>query len=279
TQRGGPSTGLPTKQEQSDLNAMVYGTHGEIPKIVIAPASIEDCFYDTIESFNLSEEYQVPVILMTDLQLSLGKQSCETLDLDKVKISRGKLTRDLPELETNQLFKRYELTEDGVSPRVIPGDKNGIHHVTGVEHDETGRPSESAVNRKKMMDKRLSKLDNMLIRDAVRADAPHEEADLLVIGMGSTGGTIDEARTRLDKDGHTINHITIRQIHPFPTDLVNSYMQSAKKVVVLENNATAQLASQVKLHVGQAEKIHSLLKYDGNPFLPSEVYKACKELV
>ncbi|CAH1197740.1 2-oxoglutarate oxidoreductase subunit KorA [Paenibacillus plantiphilus] len=278
TQRGGPSTGLPTKQEQSDLNAMVYGTHGEIPKIVIAPASIEDCFYDTIEAFNLAEQYQVPVIIMTDLQLSLGKQSCEALELDKIAINRGKLVRELPELETHQLFKRYELTEDGVSPRVIPGDKGGLHHVTGVEHDETGRPSENSLNRLKMMDKRLTKLNGMLIRDAVRADAPHAAADILIIGMGSTGGTIDEARTRLEKDGLKTNHITIRQIHPFPTDLVKSYMDSAKKVVVLENNATAQLASQVKLYVGQAEKISSVLKYDGNPFLPSEVYKACKEL-
>lgn len=278
TQRGGPSTGLPTKQEQSDLNSMVYGTHGEIPKIVIAPASIEDCFYDTIEAFNLAEQYQVPVIIMTDLQLSLGKQSCEPLELDKIAINRGKLVRELPELETHQLFKRYEFTEDGVSPRVIPGDKGGLHHVTGVEHDETGRPSENSVNRQKMMDKRLNKLNGMLIRDAVRADAPHADADILVIGMGSTGGTIDEARTRLAQDGLNTNHITIRQIHPFPTGLVKSYMDNAKKVVILENNATAQLAAQVKLHVGQADKISSVLKYDGNPFLPSEVYKACKEL-
>jgi len=279
TQRGGPSTGLPTKQEQSDLNAMVYGTHGEIPKIVIAPASIEDCFYDTIEAFNLAEQYQVPVIVMTDLQLSLGKQSCEMLKLDEVPIHRGKLVRDLPELQQNELFKRYELTEDGVSPRVLPGDKYGLHHVTGVEHDETGRPSESAVNRQKMMDKRLTKLDGLNVRDAIRIDAPHDQADLLVVGMGSTGGTIDEARSRLEADGLTTNHITIRQIHPFPTALVAAEMAKAKKVIVLENNATGQLASQVKLYAGGADKIESVLKYDGNPFLPSEVYKACKELI
>jgi len=279
TQRGGPSTGLPTKQEQSDLNAMVYGTHGEIPKIVIAPASIEDCFYDTIEAFNLAEQYQVPVIIMTDLQLSLGKQSCDMLKLDELPINRGKLVRDLPELQQNELFKRYELTEDGVSPRVIPGDKYGLHHVTGVEHDETGRPSENSVNRQKMMDKRLTKLDGLTIRDAIRIDAPHDQADLLVVGMGSTGGTIDEARGRLEADGLATNHITIRQIHPFPTALVAAEMAKAKKVIVLENNATGQLASQVKLYAGGADKIESVLKYDGNPFLPSEVYKACKELI
>ncbi|MGO4543955.1 2-oxoacid:acceptor oxidoreductase subunit alpha [Paenibacillus sp. 2TAB23] len=278
TQRGGPSTGLPTKQEQSDLNAMVYGTHGEIPKIVIAPASIEDCFFDTIESFNLAEEYQVPVILMTDLQLSLGKQSCEPFDYDKIEIKRGKLVENVPELEGHDLFKRYELTEDGVSPRVLPGEKGGLHHVTGVEHDETGRPSENATNRLNMMDKRLNKLNDVYIRDAIRIDAPHETPEQLIIGMGSTGGTIDEARSMLAEDGLTTNHITIRQIHPFPTKLLLPYLQSANKVIVIENNATGQLAAQIKMNAGFAEKIESLLKYDGNPFLPSDIYKACKEL-
>ncbi|GBG09674.1 2-oxoglutarate ferredoxin oxidoreductase subunit alpha [Paenibacillus agaridevorans] len=276
TQRGGPSTGLPTKQEQSDLNAMVYGTHGEIPKIVIAPASIEDCFYDMVEAFNLSEEYQVPVIVMTDLQLSLGKQSCEMLDFSKVEINRGKLVKETPPLEGHELFKRYELTEDGISPRVLPGAKGGLHHVTGVEHDEVGRPSENANNRRKMMDKRLGKLNGLQVRDALRIDAPHENPDLLVIGMGSTGGTIDAARTKLQEDGLTSNHITIRQIHPFPTEALTPYLQSAKRVVVIENNATAQLASQVKMYAGFGDKIKSLLKYDGNPFLPLEVYQACK---
>ncbi|MGG4034567.1 2-oxoacid:acceptor oxidoreductase subunit alpha [Paenibacillus cisolokensis] len=278
TQRGGPSTGLPTKQEQSDLNAMVYGTHGEIPKLVIAPASIEDCFYDTIEAFNMAEKYQVPVIVMTDLQLSLGKQSCEMLDYEKIPIERGKLVKDAPPLEPNELFKRYEFTEDGVSPRVLPGEKYGLHHVTGVEHDEVGRPSENAQNRQKMMDKRLKKLKGVYIREAIRVDAPHEAPDLLMIGMGSTGGTIDEARRRLAADGVTSNHVTVRQIHPFPADLLLPYLKSAKRIVVLENNATAQLAAQIKLHCGFADNIRSILKYDGTPFLPSEVYKACKEL-
>lgn len=278
TQRGGPSTGLPTKQEQSDLNAMVYGTHGEIPKVVVAPASIEDCFYDMIEAFNVAEQYQVPVIVMTDLQLSLGKQSCEMLDYDQIVIKRGKLVEEVPVSEDNELFKRYELTEDGVSPRVLPGVKGGIHHVTGVEHDETGRPSESTTNRKNMMDKRLKKLNSLQFRDAIRVDAPYEQADLLIIGMGSTGGTIDEARCRLEADGLKTNHVTIRLIAPFPTDLLTPYLNSAKRVVVLENNATAQLASQIKMHAGYADKIHNVLKYDGSPFLPTEVYKACKEL-
>lgn len=278
TQRGGPSTGLPTKQEQSDINAMIYGTHGEIPKIVIAPSTIEECFYDTVEAFNLAEEYQCPVIVLTDLQLSLGKQSSELLDYNKISINRGKLVHELELAEPNTMFKRYEFTEDGISLRVLPGTKYGIHHVTGVEHDQTGRPNEGTDNRKKMMDKRLRKLTNVKVTNPIHVDAPHEEPDVLIIGIGSTGGTIDEARGRLDKDGLKTNHITVRLLNPFPAEELRPYMEKAKTVVVVENNATAQLANLIKLHVGFADKIKNLLKYNGNPFLPSEIYQEVKEL-
>jgi len=279
TMRGGPSTGLPTKYEQSDIMQLIYGTHGEIPKVVLAPSTIEECFYDTIEAFNIAEEYQVPVIIATDMQLSLGKQTCEPLDFDRIEIRRGKLLRELPPLESGEMFKRYAFTEDGVSPRVLPGTKYGIHHTTGVEHGETGSPSEHPVNRRKMMDKRLGKIRHLRIRDAVKADAPHETPDLLIIDMGSTGGTVEEVRTRLAAEGITTNHLTVRQLHPFPTELVQPHLEKAKRVVVIENNGTGQLASLVRMHAGQHGKIRSMLKYDGTPFLPHEVEKGCKELI
>lgn len=278
TQRGGPSTGLPTKQEQSDINALIYGTHGEIPKIVIAPSSIEECFYDTIEAFNLADKYQVPVILATDLQLSLGKQSCEMLDYNKIVIDRGYVVKDIPDREDGSMFNRYAFTENGISPRVLPGEKNGIHHVTGVEHDEAGRPSESTINRKKMMDKRLRKLNKLQVTNPIHLQAPHAEPDILVIGMGSTGGTIDQARTRLDSDGIKTNHMTVRLLHPFPVEEVLPQIKKAKKVLVLENNATGQLANLIKQNIGYHDKIVNVLKYDGNPFLPSEVYNECKNV-
>lgn len=279
TQRGGPSTGLPTKQEQSDLMAMIYGTHGEIPKIVLAPSTVEEAFYDTAEAFNLAEEYQCPVIVLSDLQLSLGKQTVEPLDFNKVEIRRGKLVKgDVPATEGGAYFKRYEVTADGVSPRVIPGMKNGIHHVTGVEHDETGKPSESAANRIAQMDKRFRKVENIRFNTPVYKNAPHEDADVLIVGFNSTRGAIEEAMLRLQNDGVKVNHAQIRLIHPFPTDEVLPLVRSAKKVVVVENNATGQLANIMKMNVGHAEKIVKHVKYDGNPFLPHEVYTKVKEL-
>lgn len=279
TQRGGPSTGLPTKQEQSDINAMIYGTHGEIPKIVLAPSTVEDCFYDTIAAFNLAEIYQCPVIIMTDLSLSLGKQTAEVLDYNKININRGKIIKGgLEPLEDNELFKRYSLTEDHISPRPIPGTKNGIHHVTGVEHSEFGRPSEDPVNRNDMMGKRLHKLDDLDMSPFVHARTKHKQADLLFIGINSTYGSIGEAIGRLEEESISCNHIQIRILNPFPMQLLLSEIKKAKKVIIVENNATAQLANLVKLNCGNADKIHSILKYDGNPFSPSEICKKVKEL-
>lgn len=281
TQRGGPSTGLPTKQEQSDLMQMIYGTHGEIPKVVIAPSTVEEAFYDMIEALNIAEEYQCPVILLSDLQLSLGKQTVEPLDYSKIDIRRGKydINTELPELSGKENFKRYEVTEDGVSPRVVPGMKHGIHHVTGVEHAETGKPSESTDNRIAQMDKRMRKLDRLAFNQPVYKDTKFEESELLLVGFNSTRGAIEEAKMRLEKDGHKVNHAHIRLIHPFPVDELKPLMESANKVLVVENNATGQLANIMKMNVGYAEKIVNLTKYNGNPFLPSEIYNKSKELL
>ncbi|KPL61063.1 2-oxoacid:acceptor oxidoreductase subunit alpha [Rossellomorea vietnamensis] len=281
TQRGGPSTGLPTKQEQSDLMAMIYGTHGEIPKVVLAPSTVQEAFYDTVEAFNLAEEYQCPVIILSDLQLSLGKQTVEPLDYSKVEIRRGKLASnesELEELEPKKYYKRFEVTEDGVSPRVIPGMKNGIHHVTGVEHDETGKPSESPQNRQAQMDKRMRKLDKINFNNPIHTHATHEEADLLLVGFNSTRGVIEEAMSRLEADGLKVNHAHVRLIHPFPADELEPLMQTAKKVVVIENNATGQLANIIKMNVGYGNKIVKMTKYDGTPYLPNEIHSRCKEL-
>ncbi|MEB7723353.1 MULTISPECIES: 2-oxoacid:acceptor oxidoreductase subunit alpha [Mammaliicoccus] len=280
TQRGGPSTGLPTKQEQSDLMQMIYGTHGDIPKIVLAPTSASDAFYLTVEAFNLAEEYQCPVILLSDLQLSLGKQTVESLDYDKVEIRRGALVEgDLEAQEDKAYFKRYALTDSGVSPRVLPGTKGGIHHVTGVEHNEEGKPSESAENRQKQMDKRMRKTAQLLIDEPVESNEKYDEADILYVGFISTAGAIDEAISRLDHQGAKVNHIQIRQLHPFPSDVVQEAFNKAKKVVVAEHNYQGQLSNIIKMNINHQNKIINQTKYDGTPFLPHEIEDKALEIV
>lgn len=262
--------------------AMIYSTHGDIPKIVMTPSTVEEAFYDTVEAFNLAEEYQCPVILVTDLALSLGKQTVEPLDYNRVEIRRGalKLGEELPERIDGTYYKRYEVTDSGVSNRVIPGMKNGIHHVTGVEHDETGKPSESPENRIAQMDKRLRKLADLpnTFKNPLHVHAEHQEADILVVGVNSTRGTIEEAMPRLEADGIKVNHAQIRLLHPFPADALKQQIAKAKKVIVVENNATAQLANIIKMNVGDVQ-IEHVLKYDGNPFLPGELHQICKKKV
>ncbi len=279
-QRGGPSTGLPTKNEQSDFNAALYGSHGEIPKIVIAPHTVEDAFYDTVQAFNLADQYQCPVIILTDLALGMGKQTVDPFDYSRISIDRGKFlaNEELPELETS-MFKRFELTEDGISPRVIPGQKNGIHHVTGVEHAEDGRPSESPTNRQNMMEKRLNKVTSVDFNNPIIANAPHDSADALLLGIGSSQGVITEAIDRLEKDGLKVNQVHLRLVSPFPKAELKAEMDKAKKVIVIESNGTGQIANLIKLQVGMADKVESLLKYDGTPFLPSQIYNGCKGLI
>ncbi|TDL95349.1 2-oxoacid:acceptor oxidoreductase subunit alpha [Macrococcus brunensis] len=268
TMRGGPSTGLPTKQEQSDLMQMIYGTHGDIPKIVIAPTTVEDAFYLSMEAFNLAEEYQCPVILLSDLQLSLGKQTVPELDYNRIDIRRGNIVSDVPDAETKDYFKRYEVTETGVSPRTLPGTKNGIHHVTGVEHAEDGKPSESPVNRIKQMEKRMRKIEALKIEQPVVESGGHADADILVIGFISTHGAIEEAMMRTDLK---VNHMQIRQLHPFPTEEVQSALDKAKKVIVAENNYQGQLAQIIRMNTQHQNKITSFVKYDGTPFLPHDI--------
>lgn len=280
TQRGGPSTGLPTKQEQSDLMQMIYGTHGDIPKIVLAPTSASDAFYLTVEAFNLAEEYQCPVILLSDLQLSLGKQTVESLDYSKVEIRRGALVEgDLEKQEDKAYFKRYALTDSGISPRILPGTIGGIHHVTGVEHDEEGKPSESAENRQKQMDKRMRKTAQLLINEPVESNEKYEEADILYVGFISTAGAIEEAISRLDKQNVKVNHIQIRQLHPFPSDVVQEAFNKAKKVVVAEHNYQGQLSNIIKMNINHQNNIINQTKYDGTPFLPHEIEDKALEIV
>ena len=273
TQRGGPSTGLPTKEEQSDLMQMIYGTHGDIPKIVVAPTDAEDSFYLTVEAFNLAEEYQCPVIILSDLQLALGKQTVEQLDFSRVEIKRGELLQsDIERDEDDKsYFKRYALTASGVSPRPIPGVKGGTHHVTGVEHSPEGKPSESAQNRQEQMDKRMRKTEKLLINEPVIDDQPYDEADILYIGFISTKGAIQEGKARLEDEGIKVNHLQIKQLHPFPTQIVQEAVDKAKKVVVVEHNYQGQLANILKMNVNVHQKLINQTKYDGTPFLPHEI--------
>lgn len=272
-QRGGPATGLPTKTEQSDINEMIYGSHGEIPRIVITPTTIDETFYFIQHAYNLAEKYQCPVIVGTDMFIGMSKKSIEDLDFNQVKIDRGELIidEDLQKLDIG-MFKRYDLnTETGVSPRSIPGQKKGRYVALGNEHDETGFETEDKELRKKMMDKRMNKLDHFDPSDLGVYYSGEEQVDKLIIGFGSTYGQIDEAYKKLKEKGGNVAHLQLRILHPFPTNKVKEIVGKSKNLIVIDNNATGQLRQLIQREINVHEKISSVLKYDGDPFTVEEI--------
>lgn len=271
-QRAGPSTGMPTKHEQSDLFEMVHGSHGDLPRIVLAPVTVEDCFYGAVEAFNLADCFQTPVILALDLALGLGKQTVDTLDFSRVRIDRGQIAVPDDLNWDGSDFKRYRFTESGVSPRSLPGMPGGLHLATGLEHDETGHITEDRANRVRMMQKRLKKFGSVRDVEAVRYHGP-ERPEVLLIGWGASYGALREARETLQQRGIPTGHAHIRLLAPFPADEINALLARAQHVVVAENNALSQLAALIRQHADAADKrrLHTVNKYDGTLFLPEEI--------
>ena len=282
-QRGGPSTGLPSKHEQSDILAAIHSTHGEAAKIVMAPDALVALQADTVTAFNLAEQYQCPVVLLSDMQLSLGNQTLDEPETEFPPIRRGKLAgaESLPDLPKNQYYKRYQLTPDGISPRVLPGTPNGIHHVTGLEHDETGRPFEAVANRVAQTEKRLRKLQDVVANfpQPVRLDAPFAKARLLLISLGGANGAVTEAVGHLRKQDIAVNQVKIRLVQPFPAEALQAELDKAEQVVVVEHNASGQLAQLVQTHCRLAQPLRAVRKFDGNPFRPVEVAAGCREVL
>jgi 2-oxoglutarate ferredoxin oxidoreductase subunit alpha len=274
-QRSGPSTGMPTKQEQSDLMQMLNGSHGESPRIVLTPSSIPEAFADGMDAFNLAEQYQCPVLIASDLSLGLWTQSVErsVLDQKRVPIQRGSLVseNDLTEVPSGQ-FKRYQLTETGVSPRSLPGMKHGQFLATGAEHMETGKVSEDPDNRTRMMEKRFRKLQNFP-RESVKREGPND-ADIALVAFGSTVGILREAKAMLEADGHRVSLVWFRVLAPFPAAATAEMLKDARRVLVVEQNATGQVLNLMRTHgIGHDSRFHSFLKYSGVPFTPAEVVR------
>ncbi len=278
-QRGGPSTGLPTKTEQSDLYEALYGSHGESPRIVLTPTTIEECFRFAVEAFNLAETYQCPVILASDLYMGMSKGSIDSLDTSSVQIRRGKLVTQ-SELEgvSRGEFKRYQVSEDGISPRAIPGQKGGRFIALGNEHDEFGSEMEDQSMRVLQMDKRARKLQSFHELSGASVSGP-KDAQITLVGFGSTRGVIDEARTALMQQGLIVAHVQVSVVAPFPADLIRPYIAGAGTVLAVEVNSRGQLADQLRLQLGYHEKIQSCLKYDGDPMLVKDIVKRAKEVI
>jgi 2-oxoglutarate ferredoxin oxidoreductase subunit alpha len=271
--RSGPSTGMPTKQEQGDLEAMLYGGHGEVPRFVLAPTTIDDCFRKTVEAFNLAEQYQSPVYLTADLSLAVTEQTFppEAFDMDEVEIDRGFVV-DGAEVESHQTaqgqFKPHEVTDDGISPRAFPGTAGGAHMSTGLEHDELGRRTEDTDMRVRQVDKRARKFDTAREReDWSPREFGDPDADTLVISWGSNEGAIVEAMEPLAADGIDVRLLSVPYVNPRP-DLSDA-IAAADEVIVVECNAGGQFADLVEHDA--LVRVDRVNKYDGVRFKADEL--------
>ena len=275
--RGGPSTGLPTRHEQGDLRFALHAGHGEFPRLVLASGDLEEAFYDTVRAFNYSERYQTPVIHIVDKALANSDGTMPMLDVNRVKIDRGELLREITNA-VNGEFKRFQHTPSGISPRAPVGTKGGVYWHTGDEHDELGHISEDPTNRDYMMEKRMGKLEladkEIPISDRVNFFGP-EDADITVLSWGSTKGAILDAMEWLKEDGVSVNFLQLRLINPFPIEYVAKILSKAKAIVGVEMNYSGQLVGVVRektcIPIDQL-----VVKYNGRPMSSEEVYDAVK---
>lgn len=271
-QRGGPSTGIPTWTSQADLKFVVNASQGEFPRIVLAPGDVRDAFYLTFDAFNLSERFQVPVILLSDKHLSESAQTSEFFATDTLAINRGEIIEGDIETGTN----RYSFTENGVSPRWFPGQKGGMHKGTSYEHDESGVTTEKAEACSDMYEKRMRKRYAILEAMSGPTFFGPLDAQTTIIGWGSTKGAILEALHHLHKDGKSVNFAQFT--HIFPIDESVQDVLTADKLVGVECNITAQFAG-ILSEFAKVDVDMALLKYDGRPFFPRELYSRLKEVV
>jgi 2-oxoglutarate ferredoxin oxidoreductase subunit alpha len=297
-QRGGPSTGMPTRQEQGDLQFALHPAQGDFPHIVTAPGDLRESYQDIFSAFNWAERYQMPIIVLSDKKLASVYTTIDKLELRYDKIDRGErftgsewtaVDAKGPNDTANghngnakhgdgnvKEYLRYALTKDGISPRSRPGIAGGRFWVTSDEHDPDGHITEGVEMRMAMMHKRMGKLE--LFRKAIPQDQQYalhgaEEADLTVVAWGSTKGTILDAIKVLEAQGKKINFLQCRLMKPFPAEAVGNILRKAKRIVSMEENYSGQLASLVTEQTGVIIK-DRINKYDGRPFSEDEVVNA-----
>ena len=248
-QRGGPSTGLPTKSEQSDLWQALWGSHGDAPRVVLAPADVEDCFHATVAAFNIAEEAQMPVIVLSDQFIAQRSETLSMLTLDHEVIGR-----QVPSAGDLREYKRYKDTKSGISPMSWPGMKGGEYQTNGLEHEEDGSPSSMYLVHEKMNAKRYRKLRAVRAKYSFYRRYGAEKADVGIICWGSSKGPVKEAVQNATARGERVSAFVPQLLYPFPYHEFNEYLKTVDNVIVMELSYSAQFYKylQTFLHLPEA---------------------------
>lgn len=274
-QRPGPAVGLPTRTEQGELLMAIRVGTGEFPRAILTPATVEDAFFLTAKAFNLAEKYQIPVIILTDTHLANSYNDVEKFDTGLITIDRGEILSGVASEIIND-YRRHLITESGISPRALPGMSTALVVTDSDEHDEYGHLTESAVIRTEQVKKRLRKYDGLKSDIEKPRIQIKPNAELTLIGWGSTFGAIQEASRELEKAGVACNVLHFNQVWPFPVAEVIPVLNQKGKKVVVENNATGQLAYLIRAETGQ--KIdYQINKWDGRPISPQYIVNELKK--
>ncbi len=278
-QRPGPGTGLATRTAQADLPLAIYSGHGEFPRAILAPHTPEEAFRCAARAFNIAEKYQCLVVVLSDHYLASSVWATDTaaFDIASVEIDRGKLlsAEDLEAMEGEYL--RFQITEDGVSPRALPGSHpKAVYLSTANEHREDGHITEDPHISTAMVSKRVRKLD--AIAEDIRPPTKYgpEEAEVTFVCWGSSFGPVHEAMERLNENGGSANMVHFVDLWPFPAAAAREALAGANKLVDVEGNATAQFAFMLQAHAG-IEVDQKILKYDGRGFTPGYILAAMEE--
>jgi len=272
-QRAGPSTGMPTKMEQSDLNLALYGSHGDAPRIVLAPRSVEDAFYQMIRAFNMAETYQMPVIVLSDQSLSHRTETVPYPDLNRIEV----VTRRRPKTKEMGDYRRYGLTEDGVSSMAVPGLDNAPWRATGLEHDEYGRVKYDPATHIAMTEKRWRKLQTAARHVDGTLRYGVEKPQVGILAWGSTAGSVQEATDRLAAEGWPVAALTPAVLYPLSSKVIHDFVKGLKAVVVPEVNYDGQFARHLRAQMGL--ETLSFTKYSGLPFSPAEIAGHVREVI
>lgn len=271
-QRGGPSTGLPTKHEQSDLFLAIHGGHGDAGRIVLSVENVQDCIDLTVVAFNLAEKYQCPVLLLSDGSLAFSTQNVPTPDPSSYKLVNRKRWNG------EGVYQRYKLTEDGISPMADPGTPGGIHIATGLEHDEDGLPSYAPANHEIMQAKRFRKLKAVIDDVApteVDAAPGVDMADMGIIAWGSTIGVVREALQRLRAEGYKVSGFYPKLLNPLPAQQFEDFGAKCKRLLLPEVNFQGQLAHFVRAETSLRPEPYTIC--GGMPFTPEMIVNKVKE--
>jgi 2-oxoglutarate/2-oxoacid ferredoxin oxidoreductase subunit alpha len=276
-QRVGPSTGQPTRHEQSDLSHLANLGHGEYPRFILTPSSPEDCFALTVQALNLAEKWRLPVILLLDQALCQNTTTSARFDLTPVHVDRGKrLTAEDTAAMTE--YKVYKLSDDGISPYAAPGTPGLWAEITGNEHDEWGHVSVNPTNRIRMMKKRMGKM--VLARDDLPASRLFGDADAKIgfIGYGSTSGPILETQAILASRGIRTRYLQARTVYPVPVHELDPFLKSVDVAYIVEHNYTGQFARLIRECLPwHHAKLRSIVKYDGFSFRTPQIIAEVKE--